>query len=90
VDVKLNAAMPVARPTATVATTTSVGNGTVVECIDEQGRLRVRVVSGGYQSGWNVQFPRDMREVGARYVVEGLHETSRGFYRVRGEIRRLV
>lgn len=90
VDVKLNAAMPVARPTASVATTTSAGNGTVVECVDEQGRLRMRVVSGGYQSGWNVQFPRDMREVGARYVVEELHETSRGFYRVRGEIRRLV
>jgi hypothetical protein len=90
VDVKLNAAMPVARPTASVATTTSAGNGTVVECIDEQGRLRVRVVSGGYQPGWNVQFPRDMRVVGARYVVEELHETSRGFYRVRGEITRLI
>lgn len=90
VDVKLNAAMPVARPTATVATTSSAGAGTVVEVVDDHGRLRVRVVSGGYQTGWNVQFPRDMREVGARYVVDGLHETSRGFYRVRGEIRRLV
>jgi outer membrane protein assembly factor BamB len=90
VDVKLNAAMPVARPTTTVATTTSAGTGTVVECIDDHGRLRVRVISGGYQTGWNVQFPRDMREIGARYVVEGLHETSRGFYRVRGEIRRLI
>jgi predicted DNA-binding WGR domain protein len=94
VDVKLNAAMPAATPRATlaaVATTSSVGSGVVVECVDEHGRLRVRVVAGSsYQTGWNVQFPRDIREAGARYVVEELHAAGSGFYRVRGEIRRLV
>jgi hypothetical protein len=73
-----------------VATTSSVGSGTLVECIDDAGRVRVRVVGTGFQSAWNVQFPRDMRVVGARYVVEEIHEASRGFYRVRGEIKRLV
>jgi predicted DNA-binding WGR domain protein len=90
VDVKLNAAMPVAIPQAAVATTTSANGGIVVECVDEGGRLRVHVVSGNYQTSWNVQFPRDIRIVGARYVVEELHAAGRGFYRVRGEIRRLV
>lgn len=106
VDVKLNAAMPAATPRTTVATTTTVSGGIVVECVDENGRLRVHVVSGGngsangggtrgavagtYQPTWNIQFPRDIRVVGARYVVEELHSTSAGFYRVRGEIRRLI
>ena len=92
VDVKLSAALPVATPTTAVATTTSAGTGIVVECVDDRGRVRVRVAggTGGFQSTWNVQFPRGMRQIGARYVVDELHETSRGFYRVRGEIRRLV
>jgi hypothetical protein len=90
VDVKASAALPVATPATAVATTTVAGSGTVVECVDDHGRIRVRVVGNGFQPGWNVQFPRDMRVVGARYVVEEIHEASRGFYRVRGEIKRLV
>jgi hypothetical protein len=90
VDVKLNAALPVATPTTAIATVTSAGTGTIVECIDDHGRIRVRVIGDGYQPAWNVQFPRAMREVGARYVVDEIHEAGRGFYRVRGEIRRLV
>lgn len=82
--------MPAATPATAVATTTSTGSGTVVECVDDHGRVRVRVVGSGYQPTWNVQFPRDMRVVGTRYVVEEIHEASRGFYRVRGEIKRLV
>jgi predicted DNA-binding WGR domain protein len=89
-DVKASEAMPAATPATAVATTSSVGSGTIVECIDDHGRIRVRVVGTGFQTAWNVQFPRDMRVVGARYVVEEIHEASRGFYRVRGEIKRLV
>lgn len=62
----------------------------VVECVQESGRTRVRVLTDGYEEGWNVQFPRAIREPGARYVVEALHPASGGFYRVRGDIRRLL
>ncbi len=62
----------------------------MVECVQESGRLRVHVVSDGYDSSWNVQFPRAIREPGARYVVDALHPAAGGFYRVRGDIRRLL
>lgn len=79
-------------PTTEVATTTDAGTGVVVECVDQGGgRLRVHVVTAGYESGWNVQFPKNVRVAGARYVVDSVHPADRGgFYRVRGEIRRLV
>jgi predicted DNA-binding WGR domain protein len=95
-DIKLAAAMPAYAPPATpaaVATISAVpapGNGVVVECIQDGTRLRVHVISDGYEPSWNVQFPRAIRQPGARYVVDALHSSSGGFYRVRGEIRRLV
>ncbi|MFE3460202.1 WGR domain-containing protein [Nocardiopsis aegyptia] len=65
-------------------------DGIVVECVDEGGRLRVRVVSDGFDPSWRVQFPKDIRRPGTRYVVEEVRESARGgFYRVRGDIRRL-
>jgi len=46
--------------------------------------------SPGYGPAWRVQFPKDIRTPGARYLVTELHAASRGgFYRARGEIRRL-
>ncbi|MFE6887747.1 WGR domain-containing protein [Streptomyces sp. NPDC057694] len=95
-DIKLAAALPTYAPPASpaaVATVTAVpasGAGVVVECVQESGRIRVHVVSDGYEPTWNVQFPRAIRQPGARYVVDALHTASNGFYRVRGEIRRLV
>lgn len=69
----------------------AVGSGVVVECVDVGGRARVRVVSEGYNRDWFVQFPKDGREVGARYVVESIRPAaSGGFYRAYGEIRKLV
>jgi hypothetical protein len=92
-DVKSSAALPTYAPAATVETVTSAlapGTGVIVECVEQGGRLRVLVVSDGYEPAWNVQFPRRIRQAGARYVVDALHPASGGFYRVRGEIRRLV
>ncbi|MEV4194204.1 WGR domain-containing protein [Streptomyces toxytricini] len=96
VDVKSAAALPVYTPAASAAAVAVVPaaaapvDAVVVECVQQGGRLRVHVVSGGYEPSWNVQFPRGIREPGARYLVDGLHAATGGFYRVRGEIRRLV
>ncbi|MCZ4096848.1 WGR domain-containing protein [Streptomyces sp. SID13666] len=92
-DVKEAAALPTYTPAATVATVSAVpapGTGIVVECVQVGGRLRVHVVSDGFEPTWHVQFPRSMRQIGARYVVDALHTSSGGFYRVRGEIKQLV
>lgn len=76
--------------TATVETTKDVGEGVLVECFKDKGKIRVRVLSSGYKSDWFVQFPRDIREAGAKYVVDKVLEaTQGGFYRALGNIRRL-
>ncbi|WP_327298249.1 MULTISPECIES: WGR domain-containing protein [unclassified Streptomyces] len=93
VDIKQAAALPTYTPTADVATVSALpapGAGIVLECVQVGGRLRVQVLSDGYEPTWHVQFPRGIRQPGARYVVDALHSSSGGFYRVRGEIKRLV
>jgi predicted DNA-binding WGR domain protein len=68
-------------PSTELETVSTVDRGVVVECIQENGRLRVRATSSGYNMTWNVQFPRELREVGSRYLVDELRESSRGgFY----------
>ncbi|MGW5425037.1 WGR domain-containing protein [Streptomyces sp. NPDC003943] len=93
-DIKLAAALPTYAPATTVAAVDAVraapAGSIVVECVQEGGRTRVRVVTEGYEQGWNVQFPRAIREPGTRYVVDALHPAAGGFYRVRGDIRRLL
>ncbi|GAB2464272.1 WGR domain-containing protein [Streptosporangium sandarakinum] len=90
VDVKAAASLAAVEPSAVLETVTHPGDGVVVECVREGERLRVHVVSPGYES-WNVQFPKAVREAGARYLVEDVRPSGRGgFYRAYGEIRRLV
>ncbi|MFI5683142.1 WGR domain-containing protein [Streptomyces sp. NPDC051636] len=93
VDVKSAAALPTYDPATSVSSLATVSappaGGVVVECVQQGGRLRVHVVSDGFEPGWNVQFPREVREAGARYVVDAVHPAAGGFYRVRGEIRRV-
>jgi hypothetical protein len=91
VDVKAPPRMPALAPSTTVDIVHDAAGGVLVECVEESGRLRIRVVSPGYHPGWQVQFPKGIRERGSRYVVSGVREASRGgFYRAYGEIRRLV
>ena len=91
VDVKAPPRMAPVAPSTTVEIVHDVAGGIVVECVDEGGRLRVRVVSSGYHHDWQVQFPKGIREHGSRYVVTGVREATRGgFYRAYGEIRRLL
>ncbi|HWU86224.1 MAG TPA: WGR domain-containing protein [Kofleriaceae bacterium] len=78
-------------PSAEVETTRTPGDGVVVECYQEGAKLRIRPVSTGYNKKWNVQFPKDLREPGAKYVVDELRESrTGGFYRAHGTIRKLA
>ncbi|MET8053011.1 WGR domain-containing protein [Streptosporangium sp. NPDC005286] len=96
VDVKASAGLAVVEPTTALETVvldtvSHTGEGVVVECFREGERLRVRVVSEGYDTRRNVQFPKGVREAGARYLVEGVRFSERGgFYRAYGDIRRLL
>ena len=89
---EVKAPKPVAEADTTkLETVRDAGSGVVVECVKQGGKLRVRVASPGYQKSWNVQFPRNLRTEGARYVVDEVRESSQGgFYRARGNIRKLA
>ena len=68
-----------------------VGTGIELTCVRSGGKLRIKVVSEGYDNSKNVQFPRAIRAEGARYLVEGLELSNDGtFYRVQGKINRLA
>jgi len=89
-DVKA-ASIPAATASAELEVTNDSTGGVLLECVDHGGRLRIQVLSPGYHSGWHVQFPKEIRQAGARYVVTELREASRGgFYRTVGDIRRLA
>ncbi len=69
----------------------SAEGGVIVKCEREGGKLRVRAVSEGYDSSFNIQFPRSAREEGVTYVVEKLVPSADGtFYRAQGTLKRLV
>jgi predicted DNA-binding WGR domain protein len=88
VDIK--APKAVAIPTTQLETTRDTKKGVIVECYEQGGKLRVRVVSPGFDKKRNCQFPRDIRAAGARFVVDEVREsTSGGFYRALGKIRKL-
>lgn len=70
---------------------TEAEGGVVLKCDRIKGKLRIRVVSEGYEPDFNVQFPRAIREEGASYLVDNLELSANGtFYRVVGDIRRLL
>ncbi len=71
-------------------TTTDSSQGVLVECFREGGKLRVRVLSQGFNKNLHCQFPKGIREAGARYVVDDVREARGGFYRVLGNIRKLA
>ena len=65
-------------------------SGVELLCFREGGKLRMKVLSPGYDE-LNVQFPRDIRAEGAHYLVEALETSLDGtFYRAKGTIARLV
>ncbi|MBW4575047.1 MAG: WGR domain-containing protein [Aphanothece sp. CMT-3BRIN-NPC111] len=91
VNIQAPTTVAAAVPSNTLETTSSATQGVIVECFKEGGQLRIRVVSPGYNPNWKVQFPRDIRSEGARYLVEEVRESARGgFYRTFGDIKKLV
>ncbi len=71
-------------------TTQDASAGVMVECFKEGGKLRVRVISAGYNKELRCQFPKGIRKEGARYMVDEVREARGGFYRVLGDIRKLT
>lgn len=70
---------------------TEFDQGVKVRCVREGGKLRVKVISDGYDHDKNVQFPRHIREEGVTYVVDEVDPSSDGsFYKASGQIRRLL
>lgn len=66
------------------------GTGVELLCFREGGKLRVRVVSDGFED-LNIQFPRAIRAEGAHYLVDELERSTDGtFYRAKGTITRFV
>lgn len=90
--VQVKAPPVIATPAPTMLeNATNAGNGIVLECFREDGRLRMRVITPGHDANKRVQFPQNIREDGARYVVDEIRVAARGgFYRTYGNIRRLV
>src|SRR5258708_37037714 len=75
----------------TLETTTDASQGVMLECFREGGRLRMRVLSAGYNANLRVQFPQNIREKHARYLVDAVQLAAHGdFYPVHGDINRLV
>ena len=90
VDVKAPPVVASPAPT-TLHTTTATDSGVILECFRDGARLRMRVVSPGYDPTLRVQFPYNIREENARYVVNEVRLASNGnFYRVYGDIHKLV
>jgi Ca-activated chloride channel family protein len=67
------------------------GESIQLRCDRVGGKLRIKIISDGYDSNLNVQFPRSIREEGVIYLVdEVILSTNGDFYRVSGTIKRLV
>lgn len=90
--VQMKAPPMVPTPDPTTLETVSNGQGGIVlECFRDGSRLRMRVVSPGYDPDLRVQFPQNIREEHARYVVDEVRTVAHGgFYRTFGNIRRFV
>lgn len=87
-DVKLAAAMQAQAPATELTVTRNASGGVLLKAVKEGGKLRIRPDDTRFDKTWNVQFPRDLREVNGLYVVDDLEDAG-GFYRVVGDIRKL-
>jgi len=76
---------------ADLETTDRVGNGILIQCVQDGKKLRARVVSDGYDPNFNVRFPRGVRQEGVLFVVDAVKEAGQGgSYIAMGKVKRLV
>lgn len=76
---------------ADLPTTDAVGSGVLVQCVKDGSKLRARVVSDGYDPGFNMRFPRSVREDGMLYVVDEVQAGPDGkSYIACGTVKRFV
>ncbi|MEM8638906.1 MAG: VWA domain-containing protein [Cyanobacteria bacterium P01_G01_bin.54] len=72
-------------------TTDTVGEGILIQCVNDGKKLRARVVSDGYDPDYNVRFPRSVRKEGVLFVVDAVKESGQGgSYITLGKVKRLV
>lgn len=89
-DIKAPKAVAVVQ-TDVVEMATDLSVGIELVCVQQGGKLRMRVISPGYHSDWNVQFPKNLRILGNRYLVDSVRESTQGgFYRSYGNIYRIA
>jgi outer membrane protein assembly factor BamB len=68
-------------------TSTANAQGVVLRCVREGSKLRMKVLTEGYHADWFVQFPNNLRQEGAVYLVDAIRESAQGgFYRAYGNI----
>ncbi len=90
-NIKTPTKAPINIDSTELETTSNSSQGVILECIEKGSKLKIKVISEGFNQDWNVQFPRNLRQKGAKYLVENIKESARGgFYRVYGEIKKLV
>lgn len=87
-DVKMAASLRAEAPAETLTTVTSVSGGVLLKAVKDGSKIRIRPDDSRFHKNWNVQFPRNLRELGGQYVVDDLEDAG-GFYRVVGDIRKL-
>jgi Ca-activated chloride channel family protein len=76
---------------SSLKTVTAADGGIELKCEKEGGKLRIKVISDGFDNSKNVQFPRAIREEGVSYLVDQVVLSADGsFYRVQGDIRRFL
>ena len=79
-----------AQPTNRLQTAPSNATGVRLVCRKIGGKLRMRVLSNGFDQQLNVQFPYDLREENAEYLVDEVRPARLGdFYRAYGNIYKL-
>ncbi len=93
-------------PDDVLASSLSTLSGVIITCVQEGEKLRMKPIgeisecsigattitasSTQYHTDWHIQFPKNLRENGAFYLVDEVKEsTTSSFYRSKGNIRKI-
>ena len=70
--------------------TDTVGNGVLVQCVQDKSKLRARLVSDGFDPNWNIRFPGGIRQENVLFVVDRVNPGPGNTYIASGDIKRFV